>query len=87
MARSMAFGNRSLSIHLARGGLGLGALFVALRGYDVVGWPALLLIGASVWALKGCPICWTIGLFETFAAKILRSADPDIDEQNPVSTH
>ena len=77
--RAMAFGNRSLAIHIVRGVLGFGSLVLALKGYDVVGWPALLLMGVSIWALKGCPICWTIGLFETLAAKILRSADPALD--------
>jgi hypothetical protein len=73
----MAFGNRSLVNHLARGVLGFGALMAALKGYDLFGWPALLLIVVSVWALKGCPICWTIGLFETAAATVLKIADPE----------
>jgi len=77
MARPMTFGNGSVVVHLARGGLGLGALIVALRGYDIVGWPALLLIGVSIWALKGRPICWTIGLFETVAGKVFKMSDPD----------
>lgn len=80
MARPMAFGNRSLSIHVVRGAIGLGALIIALKGYDIVGWPALLLIGVSVWALKGCPICWTIGLFETLAAKVFMAVDPGVDQ-------
>ena len=75
MTRAMAFGNQSLMVHLARGGLGLGALFLALKGYEIIGWPALLLIGVSIWALKGCPVCWTIGLFETIATKVFRMAD------------
>ena len=77
--RTMAFGNRSLAIHVIRGVLGFGTLVLALKGYDIVGWPALLLMIVSVWALKGCPICWTIGLFETLAAKVLMSVDPAID--------
>ena len=78
-ARTMAFGNRSLAVHVLRGVLGFGSLVLALKGYDIVGWPALLLMGVAVWALKGCPICWTIGLFETLAAKVLMSADPTVD--------
>ena len=78
-ARTMAFGNRSLAVHVLRGVLGFGSLVLALKGYDIVGWPALLLMGIAVWALKGCPICWTIGLFETLAAKVLMSADPTVD--------
>ena len=78
-ARTMAFGNRSLAVHVLRGVLGFGSLVLALKGYEIIGWPALLLMIVAVWALKGCPICWTIGLFETLAAKILMSADPTVD--------
>ena len=74
---AMAFGNRSLGLHLARGVVGVGALVLALRGYDVIGWPALLLVGVTLWMLKGCPVCWTIGLFETLAFKIFAAADDD----------
>lgn len=71
----MTFGNRSLVVHLVRGIVGALALFAALRGYDAVGWPALLLVGVTLWAFKGCPICWTIGLVETVAFKILTAHD------------
>ncbi len=74
-AGGMTFGNRSLVVHLVRGGIGAVALAAALRGYDVVGWPALLLIGVALWAFKGCPICWTMGLVETVAFKVLARAD------------
>lgn len=69
------FGNSTLLLHLARGILGFGALVLALKGYDIYGWPALLLLAVSLWALKGCPVCWTIGLFETVAFKILALAE------------
>ncbi len=67
----MTFGNRSLAVHLVRGAVGVAAL----RGYDTVGWPALLLLGVTLWAFKGCPICWTIGLAETVAFKVLAAED------------
>lgn len=71
----MTFGNRSLAVHLARGVAGAIALALALRGYGTVGWPALLLVGVTLWAFKGCPICWTIGLVETLAFKVLATHD------------
>ena len=71
----MAYGNKSIILHLARGVVGVGALGLALRGYDLVGWPALLLVGVTLWMLKGCPICWTIGLFESIAFKIFEQAE------------
>lgn len=73
----MSFGNASLSIHLLRGLFGFAALLAAAWGHDRIGWPALLLLPAAVWALKGCPICWTIGLFETLASRIFRAADDE----------
>lgn len=66
----MTYGNRSLRMHLVRGVVGVAALVAALRGYDLIGWPALILVGVTVWMLKGCPICWTIGLFESLAFKV-----------------
>ena len=75
MVTRMTFGNRSLGVHVVRGVLGFGSLVLALQGFNAVGWPALALLGVSIWALKGCPICWTIGLFETLAAKVFASAD------------
>ena len=71
----MIFGSRSLLTHLGRGFLGIAALAAGLRGYDIVGWPALLLLGVTLWALRGCPVCWTIGLFETIAYKVLESTE------------
>jgi len=71
----MIFGSRSLVTHLGRGFLGMAALVAGLRGYDVLGWPSLLLLGVSLWALRGCPVCWMIGLFETIAFKVLGSAE------------
>ena len=75
----MTFGNRSLVVHLARGLIGVIALVVALRGYDAIGWPALLVAGVTIWAFKGCPMCWTVGLIETIAFSVLSRADVDRD--------
>jgi hypothetical protein len=71
----MTFGNQSILAHLVRGALGFGSLVLALRGYDVIGWPALPLMGITVWMLKGCPICWAIGLAESVAFKFLRRSE------------
>ena len=75
----MTFGNPSLRVHVFRGLLGFGTLVLALRGYNTIGWPAPSLLIVSVLALKGCPICWTIGLFETVAMKMFSFAD-DVTE-------
>ena len=58
------FASHTLVEHLLRGVLGVGALALAI---EVADQPLLsLLLGvAMLVAFKGCPICWTIGLFET----------------------
>jgi hypothetical protein len=71
----MVFGNRTILIHLVRGSLGFAALFAAVGCYDVIGWPALLMLPVVLWAFKGCPMCWTVGLFETVAAAIFKRSE------------
>lgn len=71
----MTFGNQSILIHLVRGALGFGSLVLALKGYEVIGWPALPLMGISVWMLKGCPVCWSIGLVESVTLKFLKRSE------------
>ncbi len=73
----MTFGNRSIRIHLARGLAGFAALAVALRTMNSSLWPALIFLGLALWMLRGCPVCWTVGLFETIVMKIHRGAEDD----------
>jgi hypothetical protein len=68
----MMFGSRSLGVHILRGVVGAAAFALALRGYYVVGWPALLLLPVALLMWKGCPTCWTAGLFETIAHRRAR---------------
>jgi molybdate transport system substrate-binding protein len=68
----IVFGSRSVPMHVARGLLGAASLYGALHFFPIIGAPALLLLGVMFWALKGCPTCWTIGLFETIAAQRAR---------------
>jgi hypothetical protein len=63
--RRLIFGSRSLSVHLLRGAAGLGALIVGLWAVFTLGWPALAPLAVAAILLKGCPTCWTQGLFET----------------------
>ena len=79
-APKLRFGNPSLAVHVVRGVLGLSALLGGLWGAVNLGWPALLLLPAGVWLLKGCPMCWTQGLFETLAWRAAaRRANPRQD--------
>lgn len=59
------FASGTIIEHLVRGGTGIG-LFVAGVG-QAENRPLIAtgLILLSLLPMRGCPICWTIGLFET----------------------
>lgn len=55
--------------HLARGVIGLGALaFAASFARANVLWP-LLLVPVGLLALRGCPMCWLMGLHDALARR------------------
>ena len=66
----MVFGNRSILVHLAKGVAGFVALGFALDGMNRSIWPSILLLPIAMFFFQGCPICWTIGLFETVIMRI-----------------
>ena len=55
----------SVSVHLLRGAAAIFLIFSAvyLSAYGVL-WSAIAVVGAVV-MLRGCPMCWLMGLFET----------------------
>jgi alkylhydroperoxidase family enzyme len=71
------FASRSLAEHLVRGLVAVGALVgaTALATGDTSGglvWLAAPLILLAIVAMRGCPMCWTVGLFATLARKRAR---------------
>ncbi|MFF1478495.1 hypothetical protein ACFVYD_13135 [Streptomyces sp. NPDC058301] len=66
------FASVTLPRHLARGAVGFGALAGSLALLPVVGLASLLLAPVGLIALRGCPMCWAIGLVETVSAGRLR---------------
>jgi hypothetical protein len=62
------FASRSLAVHLARGALGLGALVATAVAAPRMPWLALVSLPLALLALRGCPMCWTVGLVETVVA-------------------
>ena len=69
------FASKTLTEHLARGLLGLAAIGLALAFADTNLVP-LVLVPVALLALRGCPMCWLMGLGETLAAKLSgRSAE------------
>lgn len=70
-ARS-GFASASVPRHLARGAVGFGALVGSVALLPFVGLVSLLLAPIALVALRGCPMCWAIGLMETISAGRLR---------------
>ena len=71
----MVLGSRSFTAPLLRGAVGLAALWVSLATMDRSWLPAIVLMPLALWMFKGCPVCWTVGLFETAAHAVLRRAE------------
>lgn len=72
MKYEMVFGNRSILVHLAKGVAGFVALGFALDSMNRSIWPSVILLPVAMFFFRGCPICWTIGLFETVIMRIHR---------------
>ncbi|MEV0170000.1 hypothetical protein AB0I00_02570 [Streptomyces sp. NPDC050803] len=71
------FASASVPRHLARGAVGFGALVASLALLPAVGPVSLLLAPVGLIALRGCPMCWAIGLVETISAGRLRRSCED----------
>ena len=67
------FASASVPRHLARGGAGLLALGGGLLPLHAGGLFGMLgaaaAVGLAVVLLRGCPMCWIIGLIETVALR------------------
>ena len=63
----MTYASASLPRHLIRGAVGFGGLIGSFTLLPVVGLISLLLLPLGVLALRGCPMCWTIGLIQTIS--------------------
>jgi hypothetical protein len=66
------FASRTVTRHLARGAAGLFLLIWALA--NLASEPAMAALAGvgGVVALRGCPMCWTVGLVETVTHRIRR---------------
>ncbi len=61
--------------HLLRGAAGLIAGVLAIALLDGVGPVSLALLPLTALAWRGCPTCWTVGLFGTLADGRARRSD------------
>ncbi|MFD3510761.1 hypothetical protein [Nocardia sp. NPDC058666] len=71
------FASKSMVEHLVRGGVGFGALIGAVVLIPVVGAVSLLLLPVGFVALRGCPMCWAIGLVQTLSRGRLQRSCAD----------
>ncbi|WP_438022182.1 hypothetical protein [Sorangium sp. So ce233] len=67
------FASKSLVEHVARGLLGLGAFAASALLAPAHPWAALALLPVGLVALRGCPMCWTLGLIQTVMARVARA--------------
>ncbi|GAA2230480.1 hypothetical protein GCM10010232_16000 [Streptomyces amakusaensis] len=66
------FASATLPRHVLRGAVGFGALAGSVLALPAVGPVSLLLVPVGLLALRGCPMCWTIGLVQTLSRGRLR---------------
>ena len=66
----MYFGNKTIRVHLIKGLLGLIALYISINTMSRTVWPSIILIPLVLYLLKGCPLCWTMGLIETIVMAV-----------------
>lgn len=71
------YATASLTRHLVRGGIGFGGLIASIALLPVAGPVSLLLLPIGVLALRGCPMCWTIGLIQTISRGRLQRSCAD----------
>ncbi|MFD7733882.1 hypothetical protein ACFV6F_26325 [Kitasatospora phosalacinea] len=67
----------TLPRHLLRGAAGFGAIGAGPALLPVVGLSALLLVPVGLFVLRGCPMCWTIGLLQTLSRGRLQRSCAD----------
>jgi hypothetical protein len=70
------FCSTSITLHLLRGA---GAFVLLLTAVSATGFPALLrmaAVGGAFLLMRGCPMCWLIGLQQTLARQANRSHQP-----------
>jgi len=81
----MSFASRNLRTHLFRGTAGLGTLGLALWLEQTSAWLSLALVPIAIWFFRGCPMCWTIGLFETVAQHIFARQEATPADRREIS--
>lgn len=66
------FASRSVVAHLLRGVIAATLLASFFANYAAHPVFAVIAGAVAVFVMRGCPMCWTIGLFETIAGRMKR---------------
>ncbi|MFJ9413681.1 hypothetical protein ACIRPT_05875 [Streptomyces sp. NPDC101227] len=70
------FASASLPRHLVRGAVGFGMLVGSVALLPVTGPVSLVLLPVGLLPLRGCPMCWTVGLLQTISrGRLQRSCE------------
>lgn len=64
------FASKSLVEHVSRGVIGFGAAVVATALAESHPLLAIAAIPFAFVAFRGCPMCWTVGVFQTVSARL-----------------
>lgn len=64
------FASAGILEHLTRGLIGLGAFWVTSAWSEAHPWLPFITLPLALLALRGCPMCWLVGLAETLVAKV-----------------
>src|SRR5215468_11248357 len=77
------FGSAFLGAHLMRGAAAAALLAWAIVHQTAHPWLSLGAGVAALVALRGCPMCWTVGLVETLSQGRRDSTAPRIPTRSP----
>lgn len=66
----MFFFSRSITIHLLRGAAAALLLVLALWPGPLAGLLRAIALAGAVLLMRGCPMCWLLGLFETVRRRL-----------------
>ncbi len=66
------FASRTVFGHLLRGAVAFMLLYLAIRHQQAHPLGALAAGLAALLVMRGCPMCWTIGLVESFRQRLSR---------------
>lgn len=81
------FCSTSVTVHLLRG-LGAAALLTAaLLTAEAALLPRIAAVLGAFTLMRGCPMCWTVGLFETVSRRRLAPRPPAPAADAPSPSH